>query len=205
MNKKEENQTRKSNGLLVTILVVALLVSFASLGYALGAMKTAESLKKEIDKIEEKNKNEKEETERTVNTLSEEEALKLGNERWQFAYKTYWEGNCEYSIDEIKENYADDVSLTAPEPMNSYTMEEYIGQTNSGCAGAGRGGLQDYKETNLKVDKITENEITFIATSEFCGGSFCHEAQETVKTVEKPFVIKKVNGKWVIQSFYLPN
>ena len=74
-----------------------------------------------------------------------------------------------------------------------------------GCVGGGRGGLQDYKTTTLKVDSIKNDEIHYVSVSEYCGGSFCHETPDTVKTIEKPFIIKKVDNEWKINYFYIPN
>ena len=74
------------------------------------------------------------------------------------------------------------------------------------CDGSGgRGGNQFYKDTTLAISDVQEDKITFIATSSYCDSSFCQSSNETVKERKRNFVIKKENGNWLIDEFYLPN
>ncbi len=190
---------KKKINIKIILLIILLMIICLVAGIFIG--------KKIYGNKEEKNTNNTEEKEKTTksNIMSEESALALGNELWEYTYNIYWKGTCDTTYEEVKKHFTEDVSITAAPPMNSYTLSDFIGENKSYCNGAGRGAAQDYKLTTLKTDVIEENKISFIATSEFCGGSFCHDTQETVKTVEKPFVIKKIDGQWLIQSFYLPN
>lgn len=203
-----EEKKKNTKMIEITVLIIILLFVFMGIGYAIGSIKTSNLLN---DKIEENNKiieesvAAEEEFISTEKTMSESEALDLGNNLWQYAYDIYWKGTCTTTKEEVKSHFTDDVTISAPEPINSYDFSEYIGESTNSCEGGGRGSLQDYKTTTLKVDIIEEDEISFIATSEFCGGSFCNETQDTVKTIEKPFILKKVYDEWLIQSFYLPN
>ena len=99
------------------------------------------------------------------------------------------------------DNFSADYCLST-DNCSKYNKNEYV---TAGCHGGGRGGLQDYKSTSLNIESIKDDEIHYVATSEYCGGSFCHETKDTVKTIKKDFVIKKVGNEWKINSFYLPN
>ena len=170
------------------------------------------------------------EKEVNIDISNEEEVLTLGDRLWKYAYGAYWgtddvwkrhrseEPNelgahyyvCDVTLESVKKKFTEDATFSMETRQSSFQIEEFLPSYGEECHGAGRGGLQDYKTTTLKIDKIEENEITYIATSEFCNGSFCQnsddpERQKTVKTVEKPFVIKKVNDEWLIHKYYLPN
>ncbi len=211
-----ENKSNKGLIALVVILLVAVLGLTSYIVY---------------DKVLSKEKEEKEKVEEIVekDLLSEEEALSIGNELWEYAHRTYWGGEpvwkshdgevneyggrpiiCDTTKEEVKQKYTkdveifmDDVSSSNEEDTLKLSIDEFI--PSNACSGAGRGGLQNYKETNLSVKEIKEDEIIFIATSEYCGSSFCHESTETVKELKKDFIIQKENDKWLIASFYLPN
>ena len=153
-----------------------------------------------------------------------DDVLSLGNRLWQFAFDTYWgnenvrkylygENNkvndfelCKNNLKNISSKYTDDFyseyCLSNGINCSKYDLNNYL---TIGCNGGGRGGLQDYKTTTLKVDSINDDEISYVAVSEYCGGSFCHETQNTVKTIEKPFIIKKIDNEWKINYFYIPN
>ncbi len=166
-------------------------------------------------------------TEEVEETMSESEALKIGNELWDFAFSTFWgtepawskhvssevnehggrENICDTKVEDVKKKFASDFKaqscLSDDTTCASYTVKNFV--PSEACQGAGRGGLQDYKETSLTVKDIQANKIVFTANSEYCGSSFCHESKETVKEIKKDFVIVKEDDNWLISSFYLPN
>ncbi len=164
------------------------------------------------------------ERETNIDITNEEEVLALGNRLWQYAFDAYWgretawkkhlsEGVnqygqkyyvCDIKREKILTKYTTDFTMEGCNRENCYTSkkEEFLPYD---CNGGGRGSIQTYKNTTLRIDQIDEDTITYITTSEYCGGSFCHETKETVKTIEKPFIIKKVNEEWLIHYFYLPN
>ena len=158
--------------------------------------------------------------------LSHGDALSVGKELWEYAMSAYWGTtpawttsvgevneaggkpiNCETTLEEVKKKFSKSFeaeSCTSDESVcSTMTIDEFINENS--CTGAGRGSLQTYKETNLEVGTVQENEIIFTAISEYCGSSFCQESKETEKTVAKDFIISKENGEWVIKKFYLPN
>ena len=162
--------------------------------------------------------------EENINISNNDDMLNLGYRLWQFAFDTYWgydniriyfygENNnvndfelCKSNFKNFSSKYTDDFSseycLGNGNNCSKYDLNNFL---TIGCNGVGRGGLQDYKKTSLRVDSIKDDEIKYIVVSEYCGGSFCHETQDTVRTIEKPFIIKKVDNKWKINYFYLPN
>lgn len=217
MEKKKE---KKSSVILVTILIIVLLVAAVLGGFLAGASYIAsKSLEKKKEVKEELNK----ETisEEKSNVLSAEEALKKGNELWEYAFATYWgkesvwkrhEGEvneaggrelvCDTTAEEVKKKYSSDFKYIGDFGENG-GVDDFV---PSDCFNAGnRGGDQMYKTTTLKVKNVEDDKIVFDATSEYCGSSFCHESNETEKTVIKDFVIVKENDQWLINSFYLPN
>jgi len=158
--------------------------------------------------------------------LSHGDALTKGNELWEYAFSAYWgtkpawstskgevneaggqEIKCDTTLEEVKKKFSKDFEaetcLSDESVCDKMTIDQFINENS--CTGAGRGSEQTYKETNLEVGTVQENEIVFTATSEYCGSSFCHESKKTVKTVSKDFIIVKENGEWVIKNFYLPN
>lgn len=165
----------------------------------------------------------KDNNEEETKVLENGEALNLGNQLWKYAYSSYWgekpawvnsngeaviEGEqCEPIFNEIKKKFSSNFEVESCNSDESVCNKESLDHflTINSCGGPGRGSLQTYKETKLEVGTVQENEIIFTAISEYCGSSFCHESNETVKTVAKDFVIVKENGEWVIKNFYLPN
>ena len=216
----EENKNNKGLIVLIIILIIMVLGLGSYIVYdKIISNKSTETNESNNTKANEGNKEEK--------TMSESEALTLGNELWKYAYSTYWgtepawskhvsdtvnehggrENICDTKVEDVKKKYASDFEvqswLSDDTTCASYTVKDFV--PSEACRGAGRGSLQNYKETTLTVKSIQDNKIVFIAKSEYCGSSFCHESNETVKEIEKDFVIVKQNDNWLISNFYLPN
>ena len=210
---------KKSNSGLVTAIVILVVLVLALGGYIVYDKVIVPKSDAEV-KDGEMLDNEK-------SALSHGDALTVGNELWEYAFSAYW-GNkpawststgevneaggreviCDQTVEEVRKKFSRDFEaewcLSDEETSCSkMKIDEFV--TDRACEGAGRGGKQTYKETKLEVGTVQENEIIFTATSEYCGSSFCHESNETVKTVAKDFIIVKENGEWVIKNFYLPN
>lgn len=230
----EENQVKKNNSKGLYAIIVILSIAVIGMGlfimYDKGVIfsKTTSITKNDNNVI---NNNEKETTEQIVNKLSEEEAMKIGQELWNYAYHTYWGGEptwskhlsetpneygakyyiCDTTVDEVKAKYTSDFKsefcYSDGSTCYDYKIDEFI-NTNDGyqpCDGAQRGGIQTYKETTLTVSDIQSDKIVFTANSAYCSTSFCRESKDTEKEIKKDFIIKKVNDSWLISYFYLPN
>lgn len=222
---KEKKEKKKSSVVLITVLIIILLVAAVGGGFLAGASYIAsKSLEKKKEVKEVQKAQEEAVADDESNALSNEEALKLGNELWKYAYSSYWGGEpvwkshtgevneaggrpivCDTTIDEVKKKYAKDFQYTAAADEGG-NLDAFIALISNGmCSGAARGADQLYKTTTLEIKKIEENKIVFDATSEYCGSSFCQESKETEKKVIKDFVIVKEQDQWLINSFYLPN
>ena len=209
---------KKSYGGLITVIIILVVFVLGLVGYIVYEKVLAPTSDVEV-KDGENIENEK-------SALSHGDALALGNELWEYAYSAFW-GNepawststgevneaggqpivCDTTLEEVKKKFSKDFEAefcySDGSECSKMKIDEFINENS--CGRAGRGGLQDYKETNLKVGTIQESEIIFTAISEYCGSSFCHDSDETVRTVSKDFIITKENGEWLIKNFYLPN
>ena len=155
-----------------------------------------------------------------------DELLGLGQKLWDYAFDAYWGKEnvwprhtsdkknaaggkdivCDVTVGQIKESFASDFSATSKN--ETYTLEEFL--PSVACNGAGRGALQNYKETTLELKEATDDKIIYTATSTYCSNSFCEDRDGQPNTIteeiKKDFVIvKQENGRWVIKTFYLPN
>ena len=197
---------KKNNKGLIGLVVVLVVMVLGLSGYILYDKLLTNNTKETTTNNTIVNTNEAKET------MSESEALSIGNELWEYAYSTYWaskpawevtssnDNECDANnVSKIKEKYATDFKANGPESDWNYTLDTFMH-----CS-YGRGSNQMYKETNLKVKDIQENKIIFTAKSEYCGSSFCMESKDTVKVIEKDFIIIKQNDNWLISNFYLPN
>lgn len=214
-------ENKNNKGLIVLIIVLIIMVLGLS-GYIVYDKLLTSNTKETTTS----NNSQSNDTETEKKSMSESEALTIGNELWEYAISTYWgsepawkshtgETNeyggkpivCDTTIEQVKLKYSSDFKaqscLNYGSTCTDYTIDTFIPQT--ACQGAERGGLQDYKETNLKVKEIQANKIVFIAKSEYCGSSFCYESKDTVKEIEKDFIITKQDDNWLISTFYLPN
>lgn len=207
---------KKNNSALVS-LVIFLVVVVLALGAYIVYDKVLSNNDTEITDNETNNTDANE----SQNTISESEALTIGDSLWKYAYATYWGTEpvwlshagpanqyggrpvvCDTTVEQVKQKYSSDFKASGPDENTTYTLNTFVPQT--ACQGAGRGGLQTYKGTTLDVKEIQENKIVFTAKSEYCSSSFCEDSNVTVKEIEKDFVIVKQNDNWLISNFYLP-
>ena len=206
-----ESEKKKNIG-LVGLVVVLIIMVFGLSGYIIyDKLLTNKSKETEtFNKTTVSNTNEEKDT--IKDTMSESDALSIGNELWEYAYSTYWASKpawevtspngskCDTNnVSKIKAKYAPDFKANGPEPDWDYTLDTFMH-----CSG-GRGSNQMYKETNLQVKDIQESKIIYTAKSEYCGSSFCTESKDTAKVIENDFIIIKQNDNWLISYFYLPN
>ena len=154
--------------------------------------------------------------------MTEKEALSLGQELWDYAYKTYWgeeevwkrhlESNeyggktivCDTTRDEVKTKFASD--FVGKAPNYKYSLDEFI--PKNGCEGAGRGSDQGYLSSSLSVKEIQENKITYDVSYLYCIVDACADGEtdsSKTKKVPKEFAISKQDDNWLIQYFELPN
>ena len=118
------------------------------------------------------------------------------------------EKECTTELEVVKKKFSSDFSSESCGSDGANCTKMSLGEfTNVGsCSGSvSRGSVATYKETNLEVGTVQENEIIFKAISEYCGTDFCQGNNETVNKIEKEFIIAKENGEWKIKYFYLPN
>ncbi len=158
-----------------------------------------------------------------TNTMNDQEAIDLGNRLWTYAYDSFWGREsvwkrhvgpvdqygvgpiiCDTTAEEVKVKYTTDfkAEFCFEANCNYYDIDFFI---SGNCEGAGRGGDQTYIETILKVNEIKANEIKFTATSTYCDSAFCHNGKNVSKTIDKDFIIKKVDNNWLISYFHVPN
>ena len=218
-----ENE-KNGNKRLVTLIIILMIMVLGLGGYIVYDKLLTSNTKETATS----NNSQSNDTETEKKSMSESEALTIGNELWEYAFSTYWGGEptwkshtgetneyggkpivCDTTIEQVKSKYSSDFKAQScfsdgsTSTCTDYTIDTFIPQT--ACQAAGRGGLQDYKETTLKVKEIQANKIVFIAKSEYCSSSFCHESKDTVKEIEKEFIITKQDDNWLISTFYLPN
>lgn len=150
-----------------------------------------------------------------VNTskLSEEAALKLGNELWKYVYDLYWGEKtvCAEGSSAILKKISSDFKWTWSNDIELDKLDDSFIRTHCNNP-AGRGSTYNYVDTKLNIKSNNENVITFLATSNYCicnsdkqEGYFCKENCTDYEKKEKDFIIKKVDGEWKISQFYLPN
>lgn len=221
---------KKNNKILIVLLVILSILVLGLSGYIVYdkiiSNKDTKASIEDSNKINNNNNNNNKNETEVKNTISENEALSIGNELWKYAYSTFWgdepawkshygEVNeyggspiiCDTTIEQVKQKYSSDFKAQTCYSDGSncidYTIDTFIPQNT--CQGAGRGGLQNYKDTSLTVKDIKDDKIVFTATSAYCSSSFCHESNDTTKEIKRDFVIIKQNNNWLIDYFYLPN
>lgn len=174
-----------------------------------------------IKKETEEKKETKKEIKESDNLLSENEALKVGNELWQYAFNTSWGKTFKPDLElitnyeEVKSYFTDDFYANNSFSETNYEFDEFFGivknQDGSIYSYAGsRGGDQQYLDTKLLIKNNSQNEIIFKAISNYCDGSIYDDSSECAskkisETKEQEFVIKKIDNEWKIKYFYLPN
>lgn len=192
--------TNKNTGLKVTIVILAILV----LGLS-GFIAYDKVLKDIINPVKEDSNKIKITNDEKENIISEEEALKIGNELWNYAYGTMWNDNdiwekhigedgrsivCGKSIEQVKSRFTTNYKIQGRD-LGDGSPDLEIPDCNSG----NRGAIQTYIDTTLAVSNIADDEIKYNATSTYTYN----------ESTSKDFIIKKVNNEWLISYFYLPN
>lgn len=213
----------KNNKIIIIILVSAIIIVMGGgyIVYKNSSLKNNYTEASKDDDLNNTDSNNNKNTNSNVTTsYNQEEILALGNKLWLYAYETFWGYNpvknnsgeiCKTSSEEVRKKYTTDAKISAlpsEDGSNEYiiTTDKYIEYFKKMCDGSGgRGGDQSYKDTTLTISDVQEDKITFIATSSYCDSSFCQSSNETVKERKRNFVIKKENGNWLIDEFYLPN
>lgn len=157
--------------------------------------------------------------------LSESEALLVGQDLWDYAYSAYWggvpawntrydhdlkESVCDPTAEQVKREFTSDFKFSNCIGDNHdecyvYKIEDFVHASE--CHGAGRGGLQYYNDTVLKIKEIQADKIVYTSISSYCSDAcLVKDVPKDIKLiVEKDFVIKKVDGNWLIAEYYLPN
>ncbi|MBP5678531.1 MAG: hypothetical protein J6X28_01725 [Bacilli bacterium] len=186
------NKEKKKNGEKILIAIIMVLACISIVGGIL-----LNSKQKETEPVEQ--------AEASSNqNISEEEAIQIGTELWEFAFDQYWDGKCDLSREEVRSKFAKDTMILAPEPVSILNFDDFIHDNQEECKGAGREKLHHYKKTTLQFSRQSETEIDFIAVTELCGEDTCSESSETVETIDMDFYIAKENGEYVIFHYYLP-
>lgn len=213
----------KNNKIIIIILVSAITIVMGG-GYIIYKNSSLKNNYTETSKDDNLNNtdsnNNKNTNSNATTSYNQEEILALGNELWLYAYETFWGYDpvkksfseiCKTSSEEVRKKYTGDAKISHfPSEDNNdkhlITADEYIEYFKRMCDGSGgRGADQFYKNTTLAISDVQEDKITFVATSSYCDSSFCNNSSETVKERKRNFVIKKQNGNWLIDEFYLPN
>ena len=137
-------------------------------------------------------------------TLSEEEALEIGYDLWNFAFNIYWDGTCDITPQEINSKIWDDANILAPSPVDIINLQTFLHPNGEDCHGVGRDKLHHYKKTTLEYRGQLDNEIDFVAYTELCQETICTEDSETVKTIDGDFYVSPKDDGWALYRFYLP-
>lgn len=150
------------------------------------------------------------------NVLTNQEALELGNSKYEEAIKCYWniEGDTAIvnedgyyqitNINNIKEVFTANA-------FSKFCTELGIVEKNGLYynAYADRGSDISYLENELKVDNISENKITFTSIEKYCVNEEDYgleaEQVQNITTEEYTFTIVKEDGNWKVDEFTLPN
>ena len=215
---------------VVVLIVILLLLVLGMGGYLVYDKVLSKDEVKENPSVE-NNKKSSDNEEDIYNTLSNDEALKIGQQLWNYAYDTLWCKNFNYSseltnlgdghqgyeiinYDEVRNNFSNDF-VYKDESGKTRSWEERFEQyvingkvyDPSGCS---RGSDMNYGETQLSVKSITSNTLIFNSLSTYCNDVMWNENnsckdEKITKKVEEDFSLKLVDGNWKISNFYLPN
>lgn len=146
-----------------------------------------------------------------TNTLSESAALKVGGDLWEYALSTYWheepawpkqtteventeEDECATTLEKIRKKYTDDFIFVYTDETDNFAEDKIDAFMPTDCNKNTREKLITYKETNLKIRELNENEITFHAESKYDSAN-----------ITQDFVIVRKENTWFIKRFFLPN
>ena len=193
----EETNRKKSNklGYILGIIIICVACGLIARGIQLMVKEenTINTTEEVVDSVQKIDKN-----------ISEEEALAIGNELWQFAFDLYWDGKCELSREEIRSKFAENAIFLAPEPVSIMGYDKFTHANQENCQGEGREKLHHYKKTTLEYTMALDYELDFVAYTELCAEDICTEDSETVETIDGNFYISKTKDGWIITQYYLP-
>ena len=149
-------------------------------------------------------------------SLSNEEALNIGNELYKKAKAYYWTEGINYGNNLVDGMY---YAVSNIDTVKSFFSENGFSQfmKNNGFiqeiegkyyrVAADRGGDISYLGNELKVDSITENKITFTSVEKYIAKDEEWGLDESLVTEitkkEHKFVIVKENGIWKVEEFTL--
>lgn len=159
-------------------------------------------------------------------TLSDQEAVGLGESLWNYSYDTIWckkftyaeepvtlsDGKQGYEItnyDDVKSLFSEDFkykygdqSLGFNDIFGNVELEKKYYDSDK-CS---RNASIDYYKTDITAKEIKSDKIVYQAQSKYCENALveCTEDNAT-KNVDNEFSIIKSADKWVIQSFVLPD
>lgn len=214
--RKEIVYKEKKHPFFTLFLILIILALLGVIGYLY-----YENYYKKDDSVPETKNLINEENEPNKSTLTESEALSLGNELYNDVYNLYI-GKGNFNID--SEN-----QIECDSGIGCFLITNYEEVTNKLFTENGRKDFErnapsikkeennvyfidgfalnliSYLKTTLEVSKITENKITFKAISSYCDleseeGNCTKES----KTETKKFVIEKVNNIWLVSEFSYP-
>ncbi len=210
-----ETETKKKGGSTFAIILIIIALCLCGAGGYLTYKDM--TTKKEANTPNETTEEEETTTEEVTDSkLTDEEALKIGNELWEYARTTYWGGEpawpthegekneaggipveCDTTKEEVLKKYASDfkykyLAQGSTEDVMEDTIDNFV-PADCGSAGA-RGSLSTYEKTELSIGTIEEDKITFKAASTYSNG-----------LITEDFIIVKDNDNWLIQQFFLPN
>lgn len=153
-----------------------------------------------------------------VNTISEEEAMSIGNNLYKKAATYYW-GNVETTGNSIQDgmymeisNISEIKSVFSAQGFRQFIANnEYISEIDGSYyrVAADRGGDLSYLGNELQVESITDNRIVFNSIEKYAADENewgLTESQVTSITRKtNRFVIVKENGSWKVEDYTMPN
>lgn len=233
-NNQIYTQPAKKNNNKIVIIVVLILLVILGIGgvYVYNNFLNKEEVKepetkKEEPKKEEENSNVEEEKEEEEEPEEEyevediykelEEKLKskdpltIGIALWDYTasvaitsasvWQMSYEGQnivCAKTKEDIKKRFTTDFKANGA-MYDDTNVDDFIGT----CEPSGKVADTNYIDTTFELKSSTSKQIVINAKSTYCESYGC-ETHKVAKTIEKDFVIKNVNGNWLVSSFYMP-
>lgn len=222
MNKKQlktnENKSKKRVNKKVVVLFILVVILLGVIGFLLYYIFMGKEDTKEIVVNNDSTLIE--------STLSDQEAVGLGESLWNYSYDTIWckkftyaeepvtlsDGKQGYEItnyDDVKSLFSEDFkykygdqSLGFNDIFGNVELEKKYYDSDK-CS---RNASIDYYKTDITAKEIKSDKIVYQAQSKYCENALveCTEDNAT-KNVDNEFSIIKSADKWVIQSFVLPD
>ena len=152
-------------------------------------------------------------------SISNEEALRLGKEKYQLANKIQVKTDSSVILDKDNNNpwykvtNMDEIkSIFMGNAFNIFCKEYQIKDFNGtwGMYTSNRGTVNEYLESDIeKVDNINENEIKFMVKAKYANNLSNKNGQDISKitnysTKEYKFTITKENDNWKVSEYTIP-